>query len=77
MERGSLLARDDFGARCGERQLVRGVVLEDREPADDQDHRDEPDVQDLEEHDREDHVEQAKEARREDHANREAGVPSI
>jgi hypothetical protein len=31
----------------------------------------------LEEDDREDHVEQAKEARREDHANREAGVPSI
>ena len=62
MQRGRLLAGDDLRAGGGERELVRGVVLEEREPDDDHEHRDEPDVQDLEQDDREDHVEQAEQA---------------
>ena len=66
-----------FAPEARERELVGGEVLEEREPDDDQEHRDEPDVQDVEQDDGEDDVEQAEQAAREEHARREAGVTAI
>ncbi len=44
VQRGRLLAADDLRAGGLEGELVRGVVLEEREPDDDQEHRCEPDA---------------------------------
>ena len=62
---GRLLAGDDLRACGGEGELVGGVVLEERETDDDQEHRREPDVEDAEEDDGEDDVEQTEQRRRE------------
>ena len=43
---GASSARDDLRARRRERELVRGAVLEEREPDDDHEHRDDADVED-------------------------------
>ena len=48
---------------AAKRELVGGVVLEEREPDHDHEHRSEADVQDREEHDGEDHIEQAEHRR--------------
>ena len=74
---GASSRRDDFRAGGGEGELVRRVVLEEREPDDDQEDRDETDVQNVDEGDCEDDVEQAEEAAREEHPEREAGVAAI
>ena len=74
---GRLLARDDLGAGGAQRELVRGVVLEERDPDHDHEHRHEADVQDVEQDDGEDDVEQAEQAAREEHPQREAGVAAV
>ena len=74
---GASSRRDDLRARGAQRELVRGVVLEERQPDDDQEHRHEPDVEDVEEDDGEDDVEQAEQAAGEEHARREACVTAI
>jgi hypothetical protein len=51
-----LLGPDHLGPGRGQRDLVRGEVLEEREPADDHDHHQDPGIEDLEEDDGEDHV---------------------
>ena len=53
-----LVALDDLRAGGAQRELVGREVLEEREPDDDQEHRDEPDVQELEQDDGERDVEQ-------------------
>ena len=73
---GRLLGRDDLRAGGSERQLVGGEVLERGQPDDDQEHRREPDVQDLEEDYGEHDVERAEQERRRDHARRQAEVAS-
>ena len=74
---GRLLAADDLRARGAQRELVGGEVLEEREPDDDQQHRHEPDVQDVEEDHRDDDVQEAEQAAGEKHARREASVTAI
>ena len=74
---GASSRRDDLRAGGGEGELVGGVVLEEREPDHDHEHRREADVQDREEDDGEDDVEQAEHRRGQDHAQREAGVASV
>ena len=56
---GRLVALDDLGPGRGERELVGGEVLDEREADDDHDHHQQAGVQHLEEDDREDDVEQA------------------
>ena len=59
------------------RQLVRREVLEERDPDDDHEHRDEPDVEDLEEPDGEADVEQTEQPACQEHPQGEAGVASV
>ena len=61
---GASLCVDDLRAGGLQRELVGGEVLEERQPEDDHEHRDEADVQHREQDDREDHVEQSEQARR-------------
>ena len=65
-----------FAPDARERDLVRGVVLEEGQADDDQEHRREADVEDAEEDDREDDVEQAEQPAREEHPQREPAVAS-
>ena len=74
VQRGRLLATDDLGAGRGERELVRGVVLEDCEADHDDEQRGKPDVEEIEEGNSEDDVEQAKQAAREEHPQGEPPV---
>ena len=66
----------DHRAGCGERELVRRPVLNDREPDDDDEHRHEADVQCAEQHERENHVEQPEQTAGQEHAHREAEIAS-
>ena len=66
-----------FAPEAREGELVGGVVLEERQPDDDQQHRDEPDAQDVEQDDGEDDVQQAKQATGQEHARREACITAI
>ena len=77
VQRRLLLAADDLRAGRPERELVRRVVLEERERDDDHEHRCEPDAEGLQEDEPEDHVEQAEHARRQEHPQREAGVAAV
>ena len=74
---GRLLTVDDLGAGCSERDLVGGVVLEDRDPDHDHEHRCEPDVQHVEEDEREPDIQQAEQPAREQHPQREAEIASV
>ena len=58
-------------ARC---DLVRGEVLEEGEPSDDQDDREVPEVEDVQEDDEEDDVKRAEGEHRQEHAGRETYV---
>jgi hypothetical protein len=77
VELGGFLARNDLRARGCERQLVGGVVLEERDADHDEQRRDQGDVQHLEEDDGENDVEQPEEPRRHEHPQREAGVAAV
>ena len=75
---GRLLALDDLRPGRRQRELVRREVLEEREPADDQDDREpDPEVEQLEEDDEEDDVEQAEQERRQDHPRRQPCVAAV
>ena len=69
-----LLGRDDLRAGSRERELVRGVVLEDGDADDDDEQRGKPDVEEIEEGNSEDDVEQAQQAAREEHPQGEPPV---
>src|SRR5436305_1391863 len=69
-----LVAADDLGARGPEGELVGGEVLEEGQPDDDHEHRDQADVQVLEEDDGEDDVEQPEQGARDEHPQRESCV---
>ena len=74
---GGIRGAHDLRAGGRERELVRGVVLEEGETDDDDQQRHEADVQELEENDGENDVEQAEQACREQHPQCEAGIPAI
>ena len=77
VQRGSFLGAHDLRAGGAEGELVRRVVLEERDPDHDHEHRDEPHVQVVEEDDGEQDVEQTQEAGREEHAEGQAGITAI
>ena len=66
-----------FAPDAASASLSGGVVLEERDPDHDHEHRDEPDVEDREEDDREDDVEQAEHRPGEEHPQRETGVATV
>ena len=74
VEVGRLLGGDDLRAGRGERELVGGVVLEERHADDDHEHRPEPDAQHAEEDEREDDVEQPEQRAREEHPQRKPSI---
>jgi hypothetical protein len=77
VEGRGLVGPDDLRSGGGERDLVRGEVLDERDPAHDHQHQDEPRVQDVEENERERDVQQPEQRAREEHSQREPGVTSV
>jgi site-specific DNA-cytosine methylase len=72
-----LVALDDLRAGGGQRDLVGRVVLEEREPQHDHEHRREPDLQHREQNNSKDDVQQAEQGCRQQHPQRETGVASV
>ena len=77
MQLGRLVAFHDLGTRSPEGQLVGGVVLEERQPDHDQEHRHQTDVQVLEQDNREHDIEQPEQETREEHPQGEPGVATV
>ena len=74
---GSLVTLDHLRARGLEGELVGGEVLEERDPNDDHEHRDEADTQNVEENDRKDDVEEPEQRAREEDSERKTGVATV
>jgi len=72
-----LVPLHDLRARRGERQLVRGEVLDEGEPEDDHEHQPDPGVQDVEEDEGERDVEEAEQAAREEQPQRQPCVATV